>query len=185
MEEEVTRSIWLAPFLLLLGCSLTRAGSLEQDALAFLNRWLVDGELDKALRYVSDRGPLCVPSPESSELSGVTPREARERLRAVMTTVLKTLGKHSNLGAVIDPVPPNFGNFVGKPGTGGLPFTVWDVPDRDLLTMTCNSPTNRLRGAVVFVFRGPEQSQPAGGMYIVFEHYGSNWRIVGFNALRQ
>jgi hypothetical protein len=183
--EEVTRSLWLTPILLLLGCSLARAGSLEQDALAFLNRWLVDGELNKALRYVSDQGHLCVPNPETSEPSSVTPREARERLRSAMTTVLKRLGKHSNLGAVIDPVPPNFGNFVGKPVTGGLPFTVWDVPDKYLLTMTCNSPTNRMRGTVVFVFRGPTQSQPAGGMYLVFEHYGSKWRIVGFNALRQ
>ncbi|MFO0508786.1 MAG: hypothetical protein ACK5YZ_02145 [bacterium] len=185
MEEEVIKSIWLAPFLFLLGCSLTRAGSLEKDALAFLNQWLVYGELDKALRYVSDRGPLCVPDSDTSELSSVTPREARERLRAAMATVLKTVGKHSNLGAVINPVPPNFGNFVGKPGNGGLPFTVWDVPAKDLLAMTCNSPTNRVRGTVVFVFRGPMESQPAGGMYIVFERYGSNWRIVGFNALRQ
>lgn len=181
----MTRAVWLAPFLLLLGCSLTKAGSLEQDAIAFLSRWLVDGELDKALRHVSDRGLLCVPNPETTELSSVAPPEARERLRAVMTTVLKTLGKHSSLRAVIDPVPPNFGNFVGKPGTGGLPFTVWDVPDRDLRAMTCNSLTKRMQGVIVFVFRGPIESQPAGGMYIVFERYGSNWRIAGFNALRQ
>lgn len=174
----------LTAFLILLGCNLMKAGSLEQDAMRFLDLWLVQGEVETALRYVSERSLLCVPDPETVELSPSTPREGRERLRSAMMNSLKTIGTHSSLREVIDPVLPGIGNFIAKPGTGGLPFTVWDVPDRDLRAMTCNSSTKRMRGTIVFVFRGKTESQPAGGMYIVFERYGSNWRIIGFNALR-
>jgi hypothetical protein len=171
--------------LFLLGCNLMKARSLEQEATTFLDWWLVKGEVEKALRYVSDRGPLCAPNPDTSELSVAVPREVRVRLRAAMITVLKTLGKHSNLSEVISPVPPNLGHFVGKTSTSALPFLVWDVPDADLRAVTCNSSAKRTYGVIVFVFRGAIESEPAGGMYIVFEQYASKWRIVGFNALRQ
>lgn len=145
----------------LFGCALMKAGSLEQEATAFLDRWLVKGEVQKALHYVSERGPLCVPNPETSELSPATPREARERLRAAMITALKTLGKHSSLSEVISPIPANLGHFAGKPGASGLPFVAWDAPDSELRAMTCNSSAKQMLGVIVFVFRGTKESDHA------------------------
>jgi len=94
-----------AALLCLLGCTLMKAGTLEQEATTFLNRWLVNGEIKKALRGVSSRGALCVPDPDSGELSSSTPRLARRQLRAAMTTILNTLGQRSSLAEVIAPPP--------------------------------------------------------------------------------
>jgi hypothetical protein len=171
--------------LLIIGCAVLNAATLEEEAAAFLDRWLVRGDVEKALQYVSKKGPLCVPplDTEKSELGQTTPRDARERLRTAMTTVLRAVGRHSTLGSVIGIPPWNIGPM-GRPAAGGMPFVVWDAPTENMHAITCGTTTKRKRGVVVFVFRGSIESEPAGGMYLVFEQYGSSWRIVGFDALR-
>jgi hypothetical protein len=170
----------------MMGCAVLSAATLEEEAAGFLDRWLVRGEVEKALQYMSRKGPLCVPPPNTakSELGPTTPRDARERLRSAMTTVLRAVGRHSTLGSVIAIPPPNIGP-IGRPGTGGLPFIVWDAPAENMQAMTCGIATKQKRGVVVFVFRSSVESEPAGGMYLVFEQQGLSWRIIGFDALRQ
>ena len=153
----------------------------------FLTTWLIDQDVELALKHVSKRRLICTPAVDSAETQLKPRADALATLKTGMEVVNRKLGRRARLTDAISQLPEHLRRRMGvldQPQPGE--FTVIDGSSVHARGAFCGADLRATKVSTVmasFVFKVPDDE--ADGMYFVFQREGRKWFIVSFDRLKQ
>ena len=183
------RNSWWLRLLVLSAISLhVSAASLgdgSKVARDFLTTWLIDQNVEGALKQLSRRRSICAPDMDSAEVKMRSRAEAVATLKVGMEIVNRKLGKRKRLVDAITPLPKERRSLIGALEMSSQEFTVIDGTSIDAKRALCDDIGSSKTPTIMalFLFKVPEDEMD--GMYFVFEREGNKWAIIAFDRLKQ
>jgi hypothetical protein len=156
----------------------------------FLTDWLVRGNVDQAMEFMSPQSYACLNLDDDAREEALDSRQAHETLRELMELAVDELGDRDNLTEAIDQVIPWDKTVRMLSHPYEKDFTVGEMRNEHAEQYICGQIQARAEGTgddygtywgVIFRFK----RERAGVLGLLWIREEGNWRIVSYRAFEQ
>jgi hypothetical protein len=156
----------------------------------FLTDWLVRGNVDQAMEFMSPQSFACLNLDDDAREEALDSRQARETLRELMELAVDEMGDRDNLTEAIDEVIPWDKTVRVLSHPYEKDFTVGEMRNEHAEQYICGQLPARAEGTgdeygtywgVIFRFK----RERAGTLGLLWARENGNWRIVSYRAFEQ
>jgi hypothetical protein len=149
----------------------------------FLSDWLVRGNYDEAVDFLSDHALACLNVDDDPEEEALDARGAREHLREIMEYSAKEMGDRDNLTEAVDAVKPwnKSRVLIDHPYAGDFALARMSKQDAEPYLCGQDRPAADDYYGVLFRFK-----DVGGGILgLLWNRENGQWRIVAYRAFEQ
>jgi hypothetical protein len=167
-----------------------KVGMIHEAVQEFLTDWLVRGEVDDAMEFLSPRSYACLNVDDDVEDENLNARQARDTLKDLMELTVDELGDRDNLTEAIDEVLPwnQENRIMSHPFERD--FTIVEMTNRNAEQYVCGQIPDRPAGTgddygtywgVIFRFK----AEGAGALGLLWMREEGFWHIVSYKSFPQ
>jgi hypothetical protein len=167
-----------------------KVGMIHDAVQEFLTDWLVRGDVDEAMEFLSPRSYACLNLDEDVEEEILDARQARETLKDLMELSVDEMGDRDNLTEAIDEVIPWDKTVRVLSHPFERDFMVGEMTNRHAEQYVCGDIPARPAGTgddygtywgVVFRFK----AEGAGALGLLWTREDGFWRIISYKSFPQ
>ena len=167
-----------------------RLGEIHDAVQEFLTDWLVRGNVEEAMEFVSPRAYACLNLDDDAQDENLDARQARDTLKDLMELTVHELGDRDNLTEAIDAVIPWNKTMRVLSHPYERDFTVVETTNEHAEEYVCGQIPDRPEGTadqygtywgVIFRFK----DERAGVLGLLWTREGGDWRIVSYKSFPQ
>ena len=149
----------------------------------FLSDWLVRGQYDEAVDFLSDHALACLNVDDDPEKEALDARGARAHLREIMEYSAKEMGDRDNLTEAVDMVKPWDPTrvLVDHPYAGD--FALAEMSKEDAEPYLCGQERPQAAEYYGVLFRFKDEGGAVLGL--LWNRENGQWRIVAYRAFEQ
>jgi hypothetical protein len=168
----------------------TPIGEIHDAVQEFLADWLVRGDVEEAMEFLSPRAYACLNLDDDVERENLDARQARSTLKDLMELTVDELGDRDNLTEAIDELLPWEKTVRVLSHPFERDFTVGEMTNEHAEEYVCGQIPDRPAGTgdqygtywgVIFRFK----IEGAGALGLLWTREEGNWRIISYKSFEQ
>ena len=149
----------------------------------FLSDWLVRGNYDEAVDFLSDQALACLNVDDDVDKETLDARGAREHLREIMEYSAKEMGDRDNLTEAVDAVKPWNSTRALEEHPYSGDFALAKMSQEDAEPYLCGQERPQTDDYYGVLFRFKEEGTAILGL--LWNRENGQWRIVAYRAFEQ